>query len=428
MEYFFTILIGGFFLFLINKNYKKEIIKNREEIAKISEEFYKFQKNANMELTRLANISTSRITENNIKNLEHNQKNYNDLSKKIDELNGKFHGMANWFALPQSVSQEEKEKFNISIESLLEDYKTLALKNFKEKYSNYKVIGLENADLIRVNRNLQPNFSEIATGKYLAIELENSIYSVYLQKNLNLYDDIFDGIGVTFIFEFDIEPLKGFTYGDWKLVKPAVFQHMTNNRWLCMEKGKIILDPENLKEKEVLPDIKIDDDTEIIKDELPIDSNKEKSNFKNNFLNEIFSKKKKVSKKSKPIKELPSEALSKIICEQHNSFSSPIFLKKYPEHEKISYLNQKFSSAINGNFIAINFSEMSKDNYLVLYPKNTDISMNSEVNLVFELDDSKSIKKNWKITKPSLFKKENDTWILIEKGKIVSIDDSNLYR
>ena len=145
----------------------------------------------------------SEIYKENQELKEENQK----LSKKIDELNGKFHGMANWFALPQSVSQEEKEKFNISIESLLEDYKTLTLKNFKEKYSNYKVIGLENADLIRVNRNLQPNFSEIATGKYLAIELENSIYSVYLQKNLNLYDDIFDGIGVTFIFEFDIEPL-----------------------------------------------------------------------------------------------------------------------------------------------------------------------------------------------------------------------------
>jgi len=392
------------------------------------------------------------LDKNDKKNYESYEKNNIEVNKKIKEITQKIDGIAEWFSLPQSISKDEKEKYNISIEKYSEDYNNLSTRGFKEKYVNYKVLGLENAELLRANKNLQPNFGEMALGKYVAVEINNSIYSVYLHKELNLYDDIFDGIGISFIFELDIEPLKGFTYSKWKLTKPAVFQQMNNNRWICIEKGKIFLDQDNLKQKDVIIENINNEDNSIIDNDILIiveedniiENNLNKSTKEENKTNLIddfwghFAKKDKSQKtkksnnkevsKKKLNNDIYSKELLEKICEEHSSFSSKYFGEHYTNLKKLNYTNGKFtlSNLKNGYFIAINPFEDENENYLVFYTKNSPISKNSKINSIFDFDETFDIYnedekvKNWKI-KPAILKLENNNFKLINKGDITLI-------
>jgi hypothetical protein len=200
---------------------------------------------------------------------------------------------------------------------------------------------------------------------------------------------------------------------------------MTNNKWVCIERGKLELEYKNLPEEKVENDPPENEPEEKEPEEtldiLPED--KAEPNWFDSIKGKIINANKKVKSGINRLKT--DERFISVLCQDHNNFSTKFFKEKYPNlisFELIKDFNQSsFKTSEKGKFIAIKFTDNTDANYYVFYAKNTPVSNYTDITQIFEMDKTFApgiAYKNWRIIRPAIFKEKAGEWTLIEKGKL----------
>lgn len=326
--------IGGL-SFLLKKilETQKDYNKNNSEDLKQIKDTY-FDNKQSLQKTTASFESKLKMYEEKVKSLENKISNLKNELSTIKNRDSDLNKISEYFSIGKPISIEEINKFESKSKSILNEFNNLSYINFTNKYNNYKVFGVSNFDEIMENNRIPANLSEISIGDCIAIEIEKEIYSIFINKNLEIKDSIFQSSGIMSIFHLSETPLKGFSYSNWKILKTPIFQKLSNNKWFCIEKGYLELRSEDA----------LSDHNEFIKDD--------------NILNEL-----------NLLKENHDNAINEV-----KNFSESVFKKRNSDYIELDFYNNDILKKVKiGKLISFktdNFKDNTNLLSYYLFPKS----------------------------------------------------------